>query len=61
MCIRDRENPVAAAERIAETRAGTREILRAHGVTEDAADTLFLSMPEESFLRGHPELSRIHT
>ena len=49
------ENPVAAAERIAETRAGTREILRAHGVTEDAADTLFLSMPEESFLRGHPE------
>ena len=49
------ENPVAAAERIAETRAGTREILRAHGVTEDAADTLFLSMPEESFLRGHPD------
>ena len=49
------ENPVAAAERIAETRAGTRAILRAYGVTEDAADTLFLSMPEESFLRGHPE------
>jgi len=49
------ENPVAAAERIAETRAGTRAILRVYGVTEDAADTLFLSMPEESFLRGHPE------
>ncbi len=49
------ENPVAATERIAETRAGTRAILRAYGVTEDAADTLFLSMPEESFLRGHPE------
>lgn len=49
------ENPVAAAERIAETRASTREILLAHGVDADAADALFLSMPEESFLRGHPE------
>lgn len=49
------ENPVAAAERIAETRASTREILLAHGVNADAADALFLRMPEESFLRGHPE------
>lgn len=49
------ENPVAAMERIAETRAATREILRAHGVSEEGADALFLTMPEESFLRGHPE------
>ncbi|MDO5505112.1 MAG: [protein-PII] uridylyltransferase [Pseudoxanthomonas suwonensis] len=49
------ENPVAAVERIAETRAATREILRAHGVTEEAADALFLTMPEDGFLRGHPE------
>ena len=49
------ENPVAAAERIAETRASTRELLRAHGVTETQADALFLTMPEESFLRGHPD------
>ncbi|RMH91123.1 [protein-PII] uridylyltransferase [Lysobacter pythonis] len=49
------ENPVAAIERIAETRAATREILRAHGVSEEAADALFQTMPEESFLRGHPD------
>ena len=49
------ENPVAATERVAETRASTREILLAHGVDADAADALFVSMPEESFLRGHPE------
>lgn len=49
------ENPQAAAERIAETRASTRELLRVHGVTEEAADALFLTMPEDSFLRGHPD------
>ena len=49
------ENPVAAGERIAETRANTRQLLRVHGVSEDRADALFQRMPEESFLRGHPD------
>ena len=49
------ENPVAAAERIAETRHATRELLLAHGVDAESADALFLAMPEESFLRGHPD------
>ena len=49
------ENPVAAAERIAETRHATRELLLAHGLDAESADALFLMMPEESFLRGHPD------
>ncbi|MDO5611290.1 MAG: HD domain-containing protein, partial [Pseudomonadota bacterium] len=49
------ENPVAAIERIAEARAATREILRAYGVSEEAADALFQTMPEASFLRARPD------
>lgn len=49
------EHPVAAAERIAETRALARELLLAHGVDAASADALFGRMPEESFLRGRPD------
>ena len=49
------ENPVAAAERSADTRAAARAILGTQGVDADAASGLFLAMPEESFLRGSAE------
>ena len=49
------ENPVAAVERISETRDHARELLAAHGVDEDGADALFERMPETVFMRGRPD------
>ncbi|PJJ99499.1 [protein-PII] uridylyltransferase [Lysobacteraceae bacterium NML91-0213] len=47
------EHPVAAAQRIAETREQARGLLAANGV--DDADLLFARMPEEAFLRGRAD------
>ncbi|WP_435574628.1 [protein-PII] uridylyltransferase [Alterluteimonas muca] len=47
------ENPVAAAQRTAETRDQARGLLAARGV--DDADALFARMPEEAFLRGRAD------
>lgn len=47
------EHPVAAAQRIAETRDQARGLLAARGV--DEADALFARMPEEAFLRGRAD------
>ena len=49
------EHPVAAAERIADTRALAREMLLAHGADAERADAVFARMPEDSFLRGRPD------
>lgn len=49
------EHPVAAAERIAETRDRARGLLSAHGVDDTHADALFARMPETVFLRGRPD------
>ncbi|MGI8560901.1 MAG: [protein-PII] uridylyltransferase [Luteimonas sp.] len=49
------ENPVAAVERMAETRDAVRRLLSAYGITGDAAEALFDRFPEYSFLRGRPE------
>ena len=47
------EHPVAAAQRIAETRDQARGLLAARGV--DETDALFARMPEEAFLRGRAD------
>ncbi|WP_147651526.1 [protein-PII] uridylyltransferase [Vulcaniibacterium gelatinicum] len=49
------EHPVAAEERIAETRFAARAILLGYGVDAAEAEALFARMPEESFLRGRPD------
>lgn len=49
------ENPVAAVERIAESRDRARGLLSAHGVDDDEADALFRRIPQESFLRGRAD------
>ncbi|QCU72503.1 [protein-PII] uridylyltransferase [Luteimonas yindakuii] len=49
------EHPVAAAQRIAETREQARGLLAARGVDAADADALFARMPEEAFLRGRPD------
>ncbi len=49
------EHPVAAADRIAETREAARGELAAFGVDGAEAERLFAAMPEESFLRGRPD------
>jgi len=49
------EHPVAAIERIAETRAATRTLLTAAHVDAGEADALFLRFPEYSFLRARPD------
>ncbi|MCD9031463.1 [protein-PII] uridylyltransferase [Luteimonas sp. Y-2-2-4F] len=49
------EHPVAAEQRIAETRDRVRGLLSAHGVDGDEADALFARMPAEAFLRGRPD------
>ncbi len=49
------EHPVAAIERVAETRAAVRGLLSAHGIGDDEASTLFLRFPEHSFLRARPD------
>ena len=49
------ENPVAAVERISETRDRAREMLLAPGVDDGDADALFRRMPETVFLRGRPD------
>ena len=48
------EHPVAAAERIAETRDAAREELLGFGIDTTEAERLFAAMPDESFLRGRP-------
>jgi [protein-PII] uridylyltransferase len=49
------EHPVAAVERMAETRDAVRGLLSAHGIGDAEADALFLRFPESSFLRARPE------
>ena len=49
------ENPVAAAERSAETRAGAKAMLAAFGVSDADVDALFARMPEVGFQRGRPD------
>src|SRR5688572_22991827 len=49
------EHPVAAADRIAETREAARGELAAFGVDGAEAEHLFAAMPDESFLRGRPD------
>jgi [protein-PII] uridylyltransferase len=49
------EHPVAAADRIAETREAARGELAAFGVDGAEAARLFAAMPDESFLRGRPD------
>ncbi len=49
------ENPVAAVERIAESRDRARGLLSAHGVDDAEADALFARIPQESFLRGRAD------
>jgi [protein-PII] uridylyltransferase len=49
------ENPVAADERSAETRAEARAVLTAFGVGEDDVDALFARMPQVGFERSRPD------
>lgn len=49
------ENPVAEAERSAETRAQAAALLRAQGVADAEIETLFARMPEVSFQRARPD------
>ena len=49
------EHPVAAAERIEETRAAARALLVGFSVDAPDTDRLFAAMPDESFLRGRPD------
>jgi [protein-PII] uridylyltransferase len=49
------EHPLAAGERIAETRAAARTLLVAEGIAGAEIDALFARMPETGFLRGRPE------
>ncbi|GAB3727531.1 [protein-PII] uridylyltransferase [Luteimonas pelagia] len=49
------EHPLAAEERIGETRDAARSMLVATGVGEQEAETLFARMPDSAFLRGRPD------
>lgn len=49
------ENPVAAGERSAETRAAARAMLAAFGIEGATVDTLFERMPEVGFQRARPD------
>ncbi|WP_058834327.1 [protein-PII] uridylyltransferase [Luteimonas abyssi] len=49
------EHPVAAGQRIDETRDRVRGLLSAYGVEQAEADGLFARMPVDAFLRGHPD------
>ncbi|HSR66199.1 MAG TPA: [protein-PII] uridylyltransferase, partial [Xanthomonadaceae bacterium] len=49
------EHPVAAGERVAETRAAAEARLGGEGMDEAEIARLFAAMPEESFLRGRPD------
>ncbi|MCI4566820.1 [protein-PII] uridylyltransferase [Lysobacter sp. CFH 32150] len=49
------EHPVAAAERIEETRTAARALLVGFSVDAPDTDRLFAAMPDESFLRGRPD------
>jgi [protein-PII] uridylyltransferase len=48
------EHPVAASDRIAETRAAALDELTGFGIDAVEAERLFAAMPEEGFLRGRP-------
>jgi [protein-PII] uridylyltransferase len=49
------EHPVAADERIAETRQAARAILSSFGVGDDEVDALFARMPRVGFERNRPD------
>ena len=49
------ENPVAAADRIAEARAAAGELLGHFSIDGDEAARLFAQMPDETFLRARTE------
>ena len=49
------EHPVAAGERVRQTREATHALLAEAGLGDDEIATLFAAMPEESFLRGRPD------
>lgn len=49
------ENPPAAHERIAETRAAAAAMLDALGMPAGQVDALFLRVPESAFQRGRPD------
>ena len=48
------EHPLAAQERIRETREAAHALLSANGVTDDEVDALFARMPATNFLRSRP-------
>ncbi|RNF86398.1 [protein-PII] uridylyltransferase [Montanilutibacter psychrotolerans] len=49
------ENPLAATERSAETRAAAHAMLAAFGVSDEGIEALFARMPEIGFQRGRPD------
>jgi [protein-PII] uridylyltransferase len=49
------ENPVAAAERVAETRSAAQAMLTAFGFGDDEIAALFARMPQVGFERGRPD------
>ncbi|MGO4550302.1 [protein-PII] uridylyltransferase [Lysobacter sp. 2RAF19] len=49
------EHPVAAADRIAESRAAAQVLLAEFGILSDEAQRLFALMPDETFLRARPD------
>ena len=49
------EHPVAAVDRIAETRAAAGDLLAGFGVESAETERLFATMPEQGFLRGRPD------
>ncbi len=49
------ENPLAATERAAETRAAVHAMLSALGISEAEIDELFARMPDAGFQRGRPD------
>src|SRR5688572_1504083 len=49
------ENPVAAADRIAESRDAAQAMLLGFGIEADEAQRLFALMPSETFLRARPD------
>lgn len=49
------ENPVDAAERMAETRDAVRGLLAAQGIAAGEAEALFRRFPDYSFLRARPD------
>jgi [protein-PII] uridylyltransferase len=56
------EHPVAAADRIAESRAAAQELLHLFGIDADEAARLFAQMPSETFLRArHDQIAWVAT